>query len=74
MGVAGDGKSTVGAAIARGLDWLFFDGDRFHPTSNVEKMAAGIPLSDEDRIPWLESLHFDFQIVGDQRSAMSLGK
>ena len=65
MGVAGDGKSTVGAAIARGLDWPFFDGDRFHPTSNVEKMAAGIPLSDEDRIPWLESLHFDFQIVGD---------
>lgn len=57
MGVSGSGKSTVGAALARLLKWPFFDGDKFHPESNVAKMAAGQPLTDEDRAPWLERIH-----------------
>ncbi|MFD1943814.1 gluconokinase [Paradevosia shaoguanensis] len=56
MGVSSSGKSTVGAAIARRLHAPFLDGDRYHPPANVEKMRAGIPLTDEDRWPWLEAL------------------
>ena len=53
MGVSGSGKSTIGAAIARRVDALFLDADDFHPASNIEKMASGMPLTDEDRHPWL---------------------
>jgi gluconokinase len=53
MGVTGSGKSTVGAQLARALKVPFIDGDDLHPTQNVERMAAGIPLTDEDRRPWL---------------------
>ena len=56
MGVSGSGKSTTGQAIARQLHAPFLDGDGFHPPANVEKMRAGIPLTDEDRWPWLEQL------------------
>ncbi len=56
MGVAGSGKTTVGRALADALGCEFFDGDDFHPAANVAKMASGIPLTDEDRLPWLESL------------------
>ena len=56
MGVSGSGKSTVGALLALRLRWEFEDGDWFHPASNVEKMHAGIPLTDEDRWPWLRSI------------------
>jgi len=56
MGVAGSGKSTVGAALARELGSEFLEGDAFHPAANVEKMAAGIPLTDADREPWLARL------------------
>jgi len=56
-GVSGSGKSTVGRALADVLGWRFFDGDEFHPPSNVAKMASGTPLSDADRIPWLDRLH-----------------
>ncbi len=56
MGVAGCGKSTVSAAVAAELGWTFVEGDDFHPSGNVEKMAAGIPLDDEDRRPWLDAL------------------
>lgn len=56
MGVAGSGKSTVGRLLADRLGWPFFDGDDFHPAGNVEKMRRGIPLSDADRLPWLERL------------------
>lgn len=52
-GVAGSGKTTVGALVAGNLHWQFADGDRFHPTSNIEKMQAGVPLTDADRAPWL---------------------
>lgn len=54
MGVSGSGKSTVGEAIARRLGWDFAEGDRLHPEANVAKMAAGIPLDDSDRWPWLD--------------------
>lgn len=57
MGVSGSGKTTVGRALAEATGWPFFDGDDFHPASNVEKMAKGIPLNDLDRQPWLENLH-----------------
>jgi gluconokinase len=56
MGVSGSGKSTVADALGRRLGWRFEDGDRFHPSSNVAKMSAGQPLSDEDRWPWLNAI------------------
>ncbi len=56
MGVSGSGKSTVGEALAARLQVPFRDADEFHPRSNVEKMSAGIPLTDEDRWPWLEAI------------------
>ena len=52
-GVSGAGKSTVGSLLAERLGWAFEEGDSLHPYTNVEKMAAGIPLTDEDRWPWL---------------------
>ena len=57
MGVSGCGKTSVGAELSRILGWPFFDGDDFHPPENVAKMAAGIPLNDDDRAPWLANLH-----------------
>ncbi|HYP54259.1 MAG TPA: gluconokinase [Pyrinomonadaceae bacterium] len=56
MGVAGSGKTTVGRLLARELGWRFYDADDFHPPANVEKMARGVALDDEDRRPWLEAL------------------
>jgi carbohydrate kinase (thermoresistant glucokinase family) len=53
MGVSGSGKSTIGALIADALGVPFLDADSLHPRSNIEKMAAGHPLDDEDRWPWL---------------------
>ncbi|HUM06565.1 MAG TPA: gluconokinase [Terriglobales bacterium] len=56
MGVAGSGKTTVGEALAAQLGWEFADADDYHPAANVAKMASGIPLTDEDRAPWLDRL------------------
>ena len=56
MGVSGCGKTAVGQALAADLGWPFFDGDDFHPEANVAKMAAGTPLTDADRWPWLDRL------------------
>lgn len=56
MGVTGCGKSTVGAALAAHLGIRFADGDAFHPQANIEKMAAGHSLNDDDRLPWLYTL------------------
>jgi gluconokinase len=56
MGVSGSGKSTVGALLALRLRWEFEDADWFHPASNVEKMHNGVPLTDEDRRPWLGAI------------------
>lgn len=56
MGVTGSGKTTVGRILSQRLGWPFLDGDDFHPPENVEKMAVGTPLTDEDRHPWLQIL------------------
>ena len=56
MGPAGSGKTTVGELLASQLSWDFADGDDFHPPANVAKMASGVPLTDEDRLPWLQSI------------------
>jgi gluconokinase len=56
MGVSGSGKSTIASRLAERLEWTFEDGDRFHPASNVAKMKAGHPLTDEDRWPWLQAI------------------
>jgi gluconokinase len=56
MGVAGSGKSTIGAALAHHLGWPFCDGDDVHPPANREKMRRGVPLTDEDRAPWLNAI------------------
>src|SRR4030081_2831248 len=56
MGVSGSGKSTIADRLAERLRWTFEDGDRFHPASNVAKMSAGNPLTDEDRWPWLQAI------------------
>jgi carbohydrate kinase (thermoresistant glucokinase family) len=57
MGVTGAGKTTVGRLLAEELGWQFADADDFHPPENVEKMRRGIPLTDDDRRPWLQRLH-----------------
>jgi gluconokinase len=56
MGVSGCGKTSVAKALAEACSGIYLDADDFHPASNKEKMAAGIPLTDEDRWPWLDTL------------------
>jgi len=56
MGVTGSGKSTIGAMLARSLGVNFIEGDDYHPPENVQRMAAGIPLTDADRAGWLRAL------------------
>jgi gluconokinase len=56
MGVTGAGKSTVGGLVARQLGLSFRDADEFHPPSNIAKMSAGTPLTDDDRWPWLDAI------------------
>ena len=56
MGVSGSGKSTIAEALAERIGWRCEDGDKFHPASNVAKMSAGQPLTDEDRWPWLKAI------------------
>ncbi|WCG82842.1 gluconokinase [Pectobacterium sp. A5351] len=56
MGVSGSGKSSVGAELGRAIQAKFIDGDDLHPRANIQKMASGTPLNDDDRAPWLERL------------------
>jgi gluconokinase len=56
FGVSGAGKTTIGQLLARDVGWAFYEADDFHSPSNIEKMRNGVPLSDEDRRSWLESL------------------
>lgn len=56
MGVLGAGKTTVGSLLAQQLGWEFVDADSFHSPANIEKMRQGVPLSDSDREPWLDSI------------------
>ena len=71
MGVVGAGKTTVGKLLASQMRWDFADADEFHPASNVEKIRNGIPLTDEDREPWLDLLHAKIvEWVKEHRSAV----
>ena len=56
FGVSGAGKTTIGQLLADELGWRFYEGDDFHSQVNIDKMRQGVPLRDEDRWPWLESL------------------
>lgn len=66
MGVSGSGKSSIGVALAESLDVPFTDADDLHPQANVDKMAAGTPLTDDDRWPWLD-------LVGEALGSASSG-
>jgi gluconokinase len=68
MGVSGSGKTKVGKALARELQWRFIDADDLHPETNVAKMARGVPLTDDDRWPWLD------RIVAEMRRATAAGE
>jgi gluconokinase len=70
MGVSGSGKTTVGELLADRMGCGFSDADDFHPAANVEKMRAGIPLTDDDRRPWLQALRHaieGWQTAGESR-------
>jgi gluconokinase len=71
-GVSGSGKTTVSAMLAGQLHWRFADGDDFHPAANIAKMRAGIPLSDDDRWPWLRAIGawMDGLIAQDQSAVI----
>lgn len=71
MGVTGSGKTTVGKLLADELGWRFVDGDSFHLPANVEKMRRGVPLTDNDRRPWLAELRGQIQEwVAQQRNVV----
>lgn len=57
MGVTGSGKTTIGTLLAKKLGWTFLDADDFHSPANRQKMHLGIPLTEEDRLPWLTAIH-----------------
>ncbi|CAJ1068944.1 probable gluconokinase [Xyrichtys novacula] len=66
MGVSGCGKSTFGALLSEKLGWPLHEGDNFHPQENIDKMARGEPLTDQDRLPWLLKLH---EVIERERSS-----
>jgi gluconokinase len=71
MGVCGCGKTTVGEALAQSIGCRFLDADDFHPAANVQKMASGVPLTDEDRWPWLDRIAGELgQILGTGEHAV----
>ena len=73
MGVAGCGKTTVGVKLSQDLKWSFRDADEFHPAENVAKMAAGIPLTDADRAPWLKAIraHIDQKLAAGESAIVT---
>jgi gluconokinase len=73
MGVTGSGKTTAGQKLAESLGWGYFDADDFHSAANVAKMSSGVPLTDDDRKPWLESLQRLIQetLANDQSAVLA---
>ncbi|HTU74023.1 MAG TPA: gluconokinase [Trebonia sp.] len=71
IGVSGSGKTAVGSALAARLGWPFIDADDLHPAANIAKMSAGIPLTDEDRRPWLAEVARRLALVPDAVAACS---
>lgn len=73
IGVSGVGKADIGEELAEQLGWVFYNGADFHPQANLDKVAAGIPLTDEDRQPWLERLQklIHQHLQQDQRAVLS---
>ena len=73
MGVSGAGKTTIGEALAHRLGWPFIDADDHHPPENVAKMAAGTPLEDEDRWPWLDRINQELLKAQKQSRSAVIG-
>jgi len=71
MGVTGSGKTTVGMLLAKRLGWDFLDAEDFHSAANKAKMHQGVPLTDADRMPWLEAMHTKLlQLHSEKRNAV----
>ena len=70
MGVCGSGKTSVGRLIAQRMDWRFIEGDDLHPEANRQKMAAGTPLSDDDRWPWLDRIAGEMRRIHKEGGSM----
>jgi gluconokinase len=66
IGVSGSGKTTIGELLANQLGWRFYEGDEYHSQENIEKLTSGIPLTDDDRAPWLRRLR---NVMEECRSA-----
>jgi len=66
MGVSGSGKTTVAQGVAERKGWTLLEGDAFHPPANVAKMHAGVPLTDEDRRPWLQAIAHEIDALRGQ--------
>lgn len=73
MGVSGSGKTTIGEALARRLGWPYQDADAYHPDSNVAKMRAGQPLTDQDRWPWLRAIAAEIDRIADRGDHVVFG-
>src|SRR6476646_432084 len=71
MGVSGSGKTTVARGVAERKGWVLLEGDAFHPSANVAKMHAGVPLTDDDRWPWLQAIAHEIDVLqGQGKSAV----
>jgi carbohydrate kinase (thermoresistant glucokinase family) len=73
MGVSGSGKTTIGEQLAARLGWPYEDADKFHPASNVAKMSAGHPLTDEDRGPWLKAIAAEIDRIREAGGRVVIG-
>ena len=70
MGVTACGKTTIGKILAQQLSLPFIEGDNFHPKENIVKMSSGVPLTDEDRYPWLRALSNELHVQEQKKGAV----